>query len=115
MEIKRISNANMDKIMKYNLMNGDGAAGLSTAAGSALDIAEFIIFNSYDLQREANKTVLSLVTTDGEYFATNSATCIDAFERICEAFDNDLPAIEFFKGRSKKGREFLSCKPASVK
>ena len=115
MEIKRISNANMDKIVKYNLINGDGASGLKDAAGSVLDVADYVIFKSYDLAKEEEKTVLSLVTVEGEYFATNSATCIDAFERICEAFDNALPAIEFYTGKSKKGREFLSCRPYQAK
>ena len=112
MEIKRISRENIDKVVRYNLLNGDGAAGLSTAAGSALDIADYVIFTSVDINNNAEKTVLSLVTMDGEYFATNSVTCIEAFEKICEAFDNELPAIEFYKGKSKKGREFLSCRPA---
>ena len=66
MEIKRISNANMDKIVKYNLINGDGASGLKDAAGSVLDVADYVIFKSYDLAKE-EKTVLSLVTVDGEY------------------------------------------------
>lgn len=112
MEIKRISRENIDKIIRYNLLNGDGAAGLKTAAGSALDIADYVIFTSVDINNNAEKTILSLVTMDGEYFATNSVTCIEAFEKICEAFDNELPAIEFYLGKSNKGREFLSCRPA---
>lgn len=110
MEIKRISNANMNEITRYNLINGDGAAGLSTAAGSALEIQDYIVFESIDVNTNKPKTILSLVTKDGEFFATNSPTCVDAFERICEAF-TVLPVVEFYKGRSKLNREYLSCRP----
>ena len=110
MNIRKISNEGMDEITRYNLINGDGSAGLSTAAGSVLEVEDYVIYDTIDINTNDEKTVLSLVTKDGEFFATNSATCVDAFEKIISSFKK-LPNIEFYKGVSKKGREFLACRP----
>ena len=107
MAIIKISDNNMDKITKYNLIKGNGADGLKNAAGSTLEIAAYVV---NELDDENLK--MCLATTDGELFVTNSPTCIQDFLDICEAFDDALPPIEFFTGTSKKGREFLSCRPA---
>lgn len=107
MAIIKISDNNMDKITKYNLIKGNGADGLKSAAGSTIEIAAYVV---NELDDENLK--LSLVTVDGEMFVTTSQTCIRDFLDICEAFDDALPPVEFFTGRSKKGRDFLSCRPA---
>ena len=107
MAIIKISDNNMDKITKYNLIRGNGADGLKSVAGSTLEIADYLV---NELDDENLK--LSLVTTDGEMFVTTSQTCIKDFLDICEVFGDELPPVEFFTGRSKKGRDFLSCRPA---
>lgn len=107
MAIIKISDENMDKITKYNLIRGNGAVGLKNVDGSALEIAAYVV---NELDDENLK--LTLVTTDGEMFFTASQLCIRDFLDICEVFGNDLPPIEFFIGRSKNGRDFLSCRPA---
>lgn len=107
MAIIKISDNNMDKITKYNLIKGNGADGLKNAAGSIVEIAAYVV---NELDDENLK--LSLVTIDGEMFVTTSQTCIRDFLDICEAFDDALPPVEFFIGKSKKGRDFLSCRPA---
>ena len=107
MAIIKISDNNMDKITKYNLIRGNGADGLKSVAGSTLEIAAYVV---NELDDENLK--LSLVTVDGEMFVTTSQTCIKDFLDICEVFGDELPPVEFFTGRSKKGRDFLSCRPA---
>lgn len=107
MAIIKISDNNMDKITKYNLITGNGADGLKSAAGSIIEIAAYVVNELDD-----DNLKLSLVTVDGEMFVTTSQTCIRDFLNICEAFDDALPPIEFFTGKSKKGRDFLSCRPA---
>lgn len=107
MAIIKISDNNMDKITKYNLIRGNGADGLKSVAGSTLEIAAYVV-NELD----EDNLKLSLVTIDGEMFVTTSQTCIKDFLDICEVFGDELPPVEFFTGRSKKGRDFLSCRPA---
>ena len=107
MAIVKISNDKMDPIIRYNLMKGNGADSLKNAVGSVLEIADFIV---NELDDENLK--LSIVTLDGEMFVSTSQTCIKDFLDICEAWNDALPPIEFFTGTSKKGRTFLSCRPA---
>lgn len=107
MAIIKISDNNMDKITKYNLIRGNGADGLKSAAGSVIEIADYVVNELDD-----DNLKLSLLTVDCEMFVTTSQTCIRDFLDICEAFDDVLPPIEFFTGRSKRGRDFLSCRPA---
>lgn len=106
MAIIKISDPNMDKVTKYNLMKGNGADSLKNAAGSTMEIASYIVNELDD-----DNLKLSIMTVDGEMFVSTSQTCIRDFLDICEAFDDALPPVEFFTGRSKKGRDFLSCRP----
>lgn len=110
MAIIRISDENMDKVTRYNLMKGNGADSLKNAAGSVLEVGAFII---NELDEENLK--LSLVTLDGEMFVSTSQTCIKDFIDIADCWDNVLPPIEFLTATSKKGREYLTCRPAQMK
>ena len=110
MAIVKISNQNMDKVTRYNLMKGNGADSLKNAAGSVLEITDYIINELDD-----DNMKLSLVTADGEMFVSTSQTCIKDFIDIADCWEEVLPPIEFFTATSKKGREFLSCRPANVR
>lgn len=110
MAIIKISDENMDKITRYNLMKGNGADSLKNAVGSTLEIGAYII---NELDDENLK--LSLATLDGEMFVSTSQPCIKDFTDIVDAFGEELPPIEFLEGTSKKGRRFLSCRPAQMK
>lgn len=74
----------------------------------------WIVFNDSD-DPEKEKLILSLITDDGESYATNSKTFIMGFLmywELCEK--SNVPAesirVKVDVGVSKSGREFIQCK-----
>lgn len=59
-----------------------------------------------------NQQILSILTNDGEIYATNSPTFIDDFMKMWELFESmnhPIIAIRVIGGKSKKDREFITC------
>ena len=93
----------------YDLTMSPKTQKMSSAKGSLIEIEAFCRYLDADKDGEARE-VLSILTPDGEIFATNSATFMDDFDRMCDLFGPaSVTAIEVISGTSKAGREFITC------
>lgn len=93
----------------YQLTMSPKTRNMKSAKGSVLAIEAFCKYEDTDNNGEI-RTVLSVLTPDGEIFATNSPTFHEDFDRMAELFgDSGVTAIEVIGGTSKAGREFITC------
>lgn len=75
---------------------------------------ETISFDSYIIYKEdeAANDILSIRTTDGEVYATNSVTFITAFkdiETLFQGSEEEFNRLKVFGGDSKTGRHYITC------
>ena len=94
---------------KYALTMSPRTQKMKDAKGTVLEVAAWCVYTDVDKEGE-ERQVLSILTPEGETYATNSATFADDFGRMLEVFGPDgLTAIEVISGTSKMGREFITC------
>lgn len=94
---------------KYALTMSPKTQKMKDAKGTVLEIAAWAVYTDTDKEGE-ERQVLSILTPEGETYATNSATFADDFGKMLEVFGpQDLTAIEVISGMSKNGREFITC------
>lgn len=96
-----------DKKILYKLTR-DRARNPMKKAAEVVEVQHYAIYNDVN---NATGEVVNLVTVmdnNGALFTTNSATFIDDFAAIVEAFP-DVERIRIERMTSKKNREFLTC------
>lgn len=96
-----------DKKILYKLTRDRNRSPMKKAA----EIVEVQHFAIYEDVNNASGEVVQLATVmdnTGALFTTNSATFIDDFSAIVEAFP-DVEKIRVERMTSKKNREFLTC------
>lgn len=93
----------------YNLTMSPKTRKMSDAKGTILELAAFAAYEDTDKNGEVRQ-VLSVLTPEGEAYATNSPTFIADFNRMYDMFGGaGLTAIEIISGFSKAGREYITC------
>lgn len=122
MKVIEKSKENMTAKELYNLTMNPETKKLSEQAGSVIEVAMYCKFlDTKDEKQEdgsvkqKDEKIFSILTPDGEVFATNSETLMRDFDSIVELYKEcgeELPAITVITGTSKKGREFITCKVA---
>ena len=109
MNIIKTIPASLSNKTLYDLTMSPKTRKMSEAKGSVLELKAVALYEDTDRNGEIRE-VLSIQTPDGECFATNSSTFQEDFKKMLEVFGDDgIPAIEVISGRSKAGREFLTC------
>ena len=99
----------LSKKALYDLTMSPKSRKMSECEGSVLEIKAACIYADTDRNGEL-RTVLSVLTPEGEIFATNSPTFREDFERMVDLFGPDgVTAIEIISGTSKAGRKFFTC------
>ena len=99
---------------KYFLTMSPEIEKMSNIKGQTISIDSWVIYTdnkSTDVEEGKTETILSIKTTLGEVFATNSATFIKEFERIIDLFAGDGMPVNYVKvagGTSKSGRDFIT-------
>ena len=96
-----------DKKILYKLTRDRSRSPMKKAA----DVVEVQHYAIYTDVNNATGEVVQLATVmdnNGALFTTNSATFIDDFAAIVEAFP-DVERIRIERMTSKKNREFLTC------
>lgn len=96
-----------DKKILYKLTRDRSRSPMKKAA----EVVEVQHYAIYDDINNATGEVVRLATVmdnSGALFTTNSATFIDDFSAIVEAFP-DVERIRVERMTSKKNREFLTC------
>ena len=92
----------------YELTMSPKAQKVSDAEGSVLEVKAFCVYEDVTEDGEV-RTILSILTPDGEIFGTNSATFQKDFAAMCDLFQNEVSSIEVISGTSKAGRKFYTC------
>ena len=76
--------------------------------GERVDVSAWVIFEDVDKKTGDVHEVLSVLTPDNEVFSTISPTFQSNFLDMADIFHNDF-AFEAISGKSKAGREFVTC------
>ena len=96
----------------YGLTKGNDVRKMADAKGETLDICKFVLYNDVDVNEEP-MTILSVETVDGVKYATNSKTFVRNFSDILAIFaegEDEMPTrFVVGSGKSKNGREYLTC------
>lgn len=96
----------------YALTKGNDVRKMADAKGETLDIVKFVLYTDED--KNGNPmNVLAVETAEGARYATNSKTFTRNFGDIMDIFEagnDELPTrFKVGSGRSKNGREYLTC------
>ncbi len=96
---------------RYAMTMSPAMQKMRNCVDQRLDVAAWCLYTDTDSDGK-EQTILSILTPEGEVFATNSPTFQRDFENIVEIFadaDEDFDAINIISGTSKAGREFITC------
>ena len=107
MEIMKKS-AEFSKKEQYKMTQSPAIKKMKDVVGVVMDVKAFCLYadeNSDGKQVE----ILSIMTADGDVYATNSPTFKRDFDKIAELMDGEDFAIEVISGTSKAGRDFITC------
>lgn len=104
-----VTNKELTKEEKYFLTKAQDVQKMTEAVGQTLDLAAWAIYT--DVDKDGQEVELfSMLTTDGDKFATNSGTFIGAFREILDIFEpEEVKKIKVFDGTSKNNRTFVTC------
>ena len=75
--------------------------------GEVISIVEYVLFE--DTNKDGKEVeILSFITSDGECFATNSATVIKTFKDMKEVLGFPIKDVEIVSGESKHGTKYYN-------
>lgn len=92
----------------YLLTMSPKADSVKNHVGERIDVAAWLLFEDMDKKTGDVHQVLSVLTPENEVFTTISPTFQGDFMDMAELFHNDF-AFEIISGKSKAGREFVTC------
>lgn len=92
----------------YLLTMSPKADSVKNHVGERIDVYAWAIFEDVDKKTGEVHKVLSILTPENETFATISPTFQNDFLDMAELFQNDF-AFEVISGKSKAGREYVTC------
>nr|DAH39320.1 MAG TPA: ssDNA binding protein [Caudoviricetes sp.] len=96
----------------YNMTKSPDRSRLSEVSGQVLELDKWLVYSELNSKGE-EVTLTTLTTKDGRAFTTNSATFIRDFTSAATMFAEygaEFHTIQVMSGRSKAGREFITCK-----
>lgn len=92
----------------YLLTMSHKAGSVKNHVGERIDVSAWLLFEDTDKKTGEVKRVLSVLTPENEVVSTISPTFESDFMDMAEIFHNDF-AFEIISGKSKAGREFVTC------
>lgn len=109
MEVTAKFPQSMDARTQYKLMKSPLVKKMSDAVDSVIEVKAWLSYTDVDSKTGELREILTLETTDGEMFGTVSATFRREFADIVNFFGEDVGAIQIVGGKSKAGRDFITC------
>ena len=101
-----------DKKAIYNLTKSPKISKVSDLAdNTVIDVKAIAFFTDINEERETETNIVSVMSSTGEVYATNSATFTREIKDLLAIFDNNVEniSIEKLSGTSKNGRDFVTC------
>ena len=107
------ANKDLTKEEIYFLTKAQDVQKMTEAVDQVLDLVAWCIY--LDKNADGKEVELfSMLTEDGDKFATNSATFIGAFREILDIFEpQEVKRLKVMNGTSKNNRTFVTCAYAS--
>lgn len=106
------SSANLTPKEIYSLTMSPKTKKMKDAISSRIEIAAWASYEDVNKKTGEVQEILSIMTPEGEIFATNSPTFKEDFFQMQDLFRDmgeTVHAISVITGTSKAGREFISC------
>lgn len=92
----------------YLLTMSPKADSVKNHVGECIEVSAWLEFEDVDKKSGEVHTVLSVLTPENEVYCSISPTFQSDFKDMAELFHNDF-AFEIISGKSKAGREFVTC------
>ena len=92
----------------YFLTMSPKAESMRNHVGELISVSAWLLFEDVDKKTGEVHQVLSVLTPENEVLSTVSQTFQSDFMDMAELFHNDF-AFEIISGKSKAGREFITC------
>lgn len=92
----------------YLLSMNPKADSVKNHVGECIDVVAWLLFEDVDRKNGEVHSVLSVLTPENKVFSTISPTFQADFMDMAELFHNDF-AFEIISGKSKAGRDFVTC------
>ncbi len=108
MEIKRLSNDNLTKKEIFRLTDSAQTNRMADSVGEIITISKWAIYEDINAKNEQH-TILTIETPEGIIFSTISETFITRFEKMVDAFGDELEEIIIQDGTTKSGRTYITC------
>lgn len=112
----KIVNASGELTMreKYDLTMSPKIQRIKDCEGQTIEVAKWCEYADIDKKSGEEKHILSMMSPDGEVFATNSATFKEDFFAINDMLSDSgmtgtVFSLEVITGTSKAGRQFFTC------
>lgn len=96
---------------RYHLTMSPAIQKMKDAKGANLSVSAWCVYEDEDKDGK-NQYILSILTKEGEIFATNSKTFIDDFVKMWDLFaecGETVNSINVVSGFSKANREYITC------
>ena len=91
----------------YLLTKSSKGRGMREVVGQKIDIAAWVIYEDVRSESGELSKICSILTREGEIYATNSRTFTEDFADIVDMFGGDVHAIQVVERKSKKNRPVL--------
>lgn len=92
----------------YLLTMSPKADSVKNHVGERIEVSAWVVYEDVDKKSGEVHDVLSVLTPDNEVFCSISPTFQSDFLDMAELFHNEF-AFEVISGKSKAGREFVTC------
>lgn len=92
----------------YLLTMSPKADSVKNHIGERIEVSAWLLFEDTDKKTGEVHQVLSVLTPENEVVSTISPTFQGDFMDMAELFNNDF-SFEVISGKSKAGREFITC------
>lgn len=96
----------------YNLTMSPATQKMKSVIGQRIEFSAWALYEDVSKKTGEIQEVLSIITPEGEIFATNSPTFKGDFYDMITLFRDmgeEVHAITVTSGTSKAGREFITC------
>lgn len=99
---------------QYQLTMSPKIQRIKDCVGQRLEVAKWCVYEDVDKKSGDTKEILSMMSPEGEVFATNSDTFKSDFNDILSLLESagmegDVFSLEVITGKSKAGRDFFTC------
>lgn len=108
MNIIKTFPAELTNEQKYQLLRSPKMGRMSDVKGQRLNVTAYILREEQTDDGEVNK-ICSILTSDGDMYATNSVTFIREFEAIIECVGDEAFSLDVLDGLSRNGRHYVTC------